>query len=72
MATESVLDVRDVDGEPFPQIISALSDLDEGDTLELVNTFEPEPLYGVLADRGFEHETEQIDDDEWRVRIRHA
>lgn len=72
MAPDAVLDVREVDGEPFSQITSALSDLEEGETLELVNDFEPAPLYDVLEDRGFDHETEQVADDEWRVRISHA
>lgn len=72
MSSDTVLDVRDVDGEPFPHIMSALSDLGDGETLVLVNNFEPEPLYDVLADRGFEYETERVDDDEWRVFVSHA
>ncbi len=72
MSADTTLDVRDVDDEPFPHIMTALSDLDDGETLELVNSFEPEPLYGVLADRGYDFETERIADDEWRVRISHA
>ena len=66
---ESVLDVRDRDDPPFPVISDALDDLGPDESLLLVNSFEPEPLYEVLADRGFDHETERIDDDEWRVRI---
>lgn len=72
MTADTVLDVRDVDGEPFGDIIAALQELDEGTTLELVNSFEPEPLYDVLATRGFEYESEQVTEDEWRVRIQHA
>jgi uncharacterized protein (DUF2249 family) len=63
------LDVRDVDGEPFGHITDVLDDLGSGDTLLLVNSFEPEPLYSVLDGRGFDHETEQVDEDEWRVYI---
>jgi uncharacterized protein (DUF2249 family) len=66
------LDARDIDGEPFGPIMSALDDLDAGETLRLVNSFEPEPLYDVLADRGFTHETEQVDTEEWHVYISHA
>jgi uncharacterized protein (DUF2249 family) len=66
---ESVLDVRDRDDPPFPVISDALDDLGPDESLLLVNGFEPEPLYEVLADRGFDHETERVDDDEWRVRI---
>ncbi len=71
MSTQ-VLDVRKIDGEPFGDIMSALSELEEGETLELVNSFEPEPLYEVLGNRGFEHETERVAEDEWHVRISHA
>ncbi|MFC7140818.1 DUF2249 domain-containing protein [Halosimplex aquaticum] len=66
------LDAREIDGEPFGDITSALGDLPEDGTLRLINSFEPEPLYGVLAERGFTHETEQVADDEWHVYIRHA
>jgi len=66
------LDAREIDGEPFGVIVAALEELPDGETLELVNSFEPEPLYGVLADRGFDHETEHVADDEVRVYISHA
>lgn len=66
------LDVRDVDGEPFSDIVDALEGLGDAETLVLVNSFEPEPLYGVLENRGFTHETEQVAENEWRVRIEHA
>ena len=64
-----VLDVRDVEGEPFGRIDTALSELDDEDRLLLVNGFEPVPLYDVLADRGFDYETEQVGPTEWHVRI---
>ncbi|MFC6770711.1 DUF2249 domain-containing protein, partial [Halorubrum pallidum] len=67
---DTVLDVRDRDGPPFPVIDEALDDLGADETLRLVNDFEPAPLYDVLSDRGFHHETERVDDDEWRVAIR--
>ncbi|ACM56751.1 DUF2249 domain-containing protein [Halorubrum lacusprofundi] len=68
-ATDTVLDVRDRDDPPFPIISDALDDLGPDESLLLVNSFEPEPLYDVLADRGFDHETERVDDDEWHVTI---
>lgn len=71
MTGETVLDVRDVDGEPFGDIVAALDALEDGERLELVNSFEPVPLYDVLAERGFAYESEQVADDEWRVRITH-
>jgi len=69
---DEVLDVRKIDGQPFDPIMTALSELSEGETLLLVNSFEPEPLYEVLTERGFEYETEQRGPDHWHVRIEHA
>ncbi|MEF8851734.1 MAG: DUF2249 domain-containing protein [Haloarculaceae archaeon] len=63
------LDVREVDGEPFAAVVAALGGLSEDETLVLVNSFEPEPLYGVLAERGLDYETERVDDEEWHVHI---
>nr|WP_233340469.1 DUF2249 domain-containing protein [Haloprofundus sp. MHR1] len=69
---DEVLDVREIDGQPFDPIMTALSELSEGETLLLVNSFEPEPLYEVLTERGFEYETEQRGPTHWHVRIEHA
>jgi uncharacterized protein (DUF2249 family) len=70
--SDHTLDARDIDGEPFDAIMAALDDLDPGETLLLVNSFEPVPLYEVLSNRGFDHETTQVDDEEWHVEISHA
>ena len=69
---DRTLDVRDVEGEPFDRIVEALESLPEGGTLTLINSFEPEPLYGVLEARGFDHETRRAGPEEWRVVIAHA
>jgi uncharacterized protein (DUF2249 family) len=71
-ATERRLDVRTIDGEPFGDIVAALSDLGPEETLLLINSFEPVPLYDVLEQRGFVYESTRVDDDEWHVRIEHA
>jgi uncharacterized protein (DUF2249 family) len=65
------LDAREIDGEPFGAIVDALEDLPEGDTLTLVNSFEPEPLYAVIEGRGYDYETTQVADDEWHVAVTH-
>ena len=65
---DSVLDVRELDEPPFPAISDALDDLGPDEALRLVNDFEPVPLYDVLADRGYDHDTERVDD-EWHVTI---
>lgn len=67
--TRRTLDVRDIDGEPFSDIVNALGNLSDDEVLVLINSFEPEPLYAVLDNRGFDHETEQVASDEWRVEI---
>lgn len=69
---EPRLDVREIDGEPFSAIMGALDRLAPGETLTLVNSFEPEPLYGVLESRGFTYETTQEAADVWHVEIHHA
>lgn len=66
------LDVRAIDGEPFQDIVAALAELPDDETLVLINSFEPEPLYRVLAERGFEHRTTRGAPDEWYVEIEHA
>lgn len=63
------LDAREIDGEPFGAITGALEELGADETLLLINSFEPVPLYDVLEQRGFEHEAEQIGEDEWHVEI---
>lgn len=71
-SSQQTLDVRQIEGEPFGDIMAALDDLSADESLLLVNSFEPEPLYAVLTDRGYTYETEQVDTDEWHVEIRHA
>lgn len=66
------LDVREIDGEPFGDIMAALEELPADGTLRLTSSFEPVPLYGVLESKGFDHETERVADDEWRVAITHG
>jgi len=65
----TTLDAREIDGPPFGAIMAALEELDDGETLVVRNGFEPEPLYGVLDERGFDHERERVAADEWRVEI---
>jgi uncharacterized protein (DUF2249 family) len=66
------LDVREVSGQPFDAITSALDDLTHDESLLLISSFEPEPLYGVLERRGFEYETSNPLPGEWHVEITRA
>lgn len=69
---DQVLDAREIEGEPFGNIMAALEDLGQGEALLLINSFEPVPLYDVLSDRGFNHETTQVSDAEWHIEISQA
>jgi uncharacterized protein (DUF2249 family) len=71
----SVVDVRtDIarGREPFDRIMQAVADLDEGEELVVINVFEPLPLYGVLAQQGFTHETIRRPDGDWQVTFRRS
>lgn len=68
---ERELDVRKTDGEPFGDIMAALEELPNDESLLLINSFEPEPLYSVLEQRGFQHETTTPDSEVWYVTISH-
>lgn len=64
------LDVRPIlraGGEPFAEIMAAVSGLGVGQALRLLATFEPVPLYGVLAKKGFDHSAQEIGDGDWEV-----
>ena len=64
------LDVREQlrqGGEPFGRIMAAVADLPADGVLRLRAIFEPVPLYSALAGRGFEHWTERLGPEDWRV-----
>lgn len=53
--------------EPFGDIMAAIGGLEAGDSLVLRNTFEPVPLYGVLAGHGFSHAVRQEAPSDWFI-----
>lgn len=53
--------------EPFGAIMGAARETPTGSMFLLRNTFEPVPLYDVLAMRGFEHWTQMDAADDWRI-----
>jgi uncharacterized protein (DUF2249 family) len=65
-----VIDAREIDGEPFSAIMAALDELAPDETVLLINSFEPTPLYDVLGERGFDYQTTRVDGEEWHVEIR--
>jgi uncharacterized protein (DUF2249 family) len=53
--------------EPFSRIMSAVSALHHGDVLHLRATFEPAPLFAVMGEQGFLHESLAHAADDWSV-----
>lgn len=53
--------------EPFSRIMGAVGALGDGEALCLRATFEPVPLFAVMGKRGFDHMSEQLKTDDWRV-----
>ena len=46
--------------DPFKKIMEEVSKLKNGEALDLINSFEPFPLYSVLKNKGFEHITNKV------------
>lgn len=64
------LDVRPIlrdGGEPFAEIMNAVARLTSGQSLKLLATFRPVPLFAVMARNGFEHSEREIPDGDWEV-----
>lgn len=69
------LDVRPIlrnGGEPFGAIMGAVDQLNPGQALRLIAPFRPEPLFKVMATRGFDHEATQIEGGDWQVLFTRA
>ena len=62
-----VVDVRQLSGNFLPMIIKKAMTLKIGQGLCVIQSFEPLPLYAVLSDMGFEYETVQVSDEEYKV-----
>lgn len=59
--TVAALDVRPIlamGEEPFETIMGAADEVEPGGSLEITAPFDPEPLYEVMAKRGFAHATD--------------
>lgn len=54
-------------GEPLPRILQAMSQLQPGQSLRLLTTFEPIPLYAVLGWKGFCHVACQHREGDWEI-----
>lgn len=63
------LDVRPIlasGQDPFKDIMEKVKSLKGDETLMIINTFEPIPLYSVLGKRGFSHKTIN-ENGEWKI-----
>lgn len=54
-------------GEPLARILTAVNVLKPGQALRLLTTFEPLPLYAVLARKGFGHQAVRRGQADWEV-----
>jgi uncharacterized protein (DUF2249 family) len=64
------LDVRPIlrdGGEPFSAIMEAVGKIANGGALRLRATFEPKPLFRVLASKGLNHWLEHGEGDDWII-----
>ncbi len=70
-ARARLLDVRGLEPpEPMVKILEALERLTPGETLEVLHERRPMLLYPQLDDRGFVHETDEVERGVTRIRIR--
>lgn len=56
--------------EPFEKIMAAVIRLQPDETLLLIVSFEPLPLYRVMARNGFTHWASQTVEGDWKVYFR--
>lgn len=61
------VDVRGVQGNFFPGLKKQATGLEVGMGLEVVQSFDPIPLYEVMEGLGFEHYTEQTAENEYHA-----
>ena len=53
--------------EPFAAIMGAAAEVGDDEVFVVYAPFEPVPLEAVLAEQGFRHVADQIDETTWRV-----
>ena len=61
------VDVRHIQGSFFEGLKKRAEALEVGEGLHIIQTFEPVPLYPVLALMGFERHTEKVSGSEYHV-----
>ncbi len=64
------LDVRPImetGADPFSEIMGALKEMKDDETLELINIFEPVPIIQILQEKGYQSWTEKKSDNEYHT-----
>ncbi|HWL46253.1 MAG TPA: DUF2249 domain-containing protein [Sphingomonadaceae bacterium] len=64
------LDVRPIlraGGEPFAEIMAAVTALEPRQGLRLLATFKPVPLFSVLGAKGYAHEAKELGGGDWEI-----
>lgn len=62
-----VKDVRGLSGNFFPALKKLALKIEKGRGLEVIQSFDPIPLYEVMEDLGFESHTEKVDEHEYHA-----
>lgn len=61
------IDVRKLTNNFLPGILRKAQEVNVGEGICVIQSFEPKPLYTALADLGFEYDLEEISENEFRV-----
>ena len=67
IGTFEVMDVRGKKMDFFPTLKAKAAALKNGEGLHIIQTFEPVPMYPVLALMGFEYHTEKVNGSEYHI-----
>ena len=67
--TFKTIDVRGIQGNFFQGLKRQAEKLEVGQGLEIIQSFDPIPLYEVMEDLGYEHTTEQKDTGEYHANF---
>ena len=65
--TFKTVDVRGIAGNFFPGLKKQAAGLEAGQGLEVIQSFDPLPLYEVMEGLGFEHHTEKTAENEYHA-----
>ncbi|APG25430.1 MULTISPECIES: sulfurtransferase TusA family protein [Syntrophotalea] len=62
-----IVDVRKLTGNFLPGFLKRAGQVEVGDGICVVQTFDPVPLYSAMASLGFEHVTDKVSREEYRA-----